>query len=258
MSDGVLAAIIAACATVFASVVQLRSSFAKQVAARTQSSPSRRKSRLPFLIVMMMLGGAAVGGFALSQWLTEHERLATNAQLESLQASLASMTRTENQLAQVRADSRVEIESALLRKQGMDGVVVMATVGPCKPPIMLNTPALAAGAGASSTQLPSQPPGASSPSSTCNEAEASPVMLCATVPANAKVTDVEVYARPADADVPWANARFTPGSELEQARFSEKPLEVADGSATKQICETFTQWSTERARVARVLVRYEL
>jgi hypothetical protein len=35
-------------------------------------------------------------------------------------------------------------------------------------------------------------------------------------------------------------------------------VELLDSSATKQVCETFTQWSTERARVARVLVRYEL
>jgi hypothetical protein len=257
MSDGVLAAIIAATATIFASFLQLRSSFAREVSARAGSSSTRKKSRLPMLMVMMMLGGAAVGGFALSQWLTEHERTVQNAQLESLQASLASVRSTENQLAQVRADARAEIESALLRKQGMDGVVVTATVGPCKPPLMINTPALAANAGASPTQLPSQPATAA-PSGVCNEGEASPVTLCAAVPANAKVTDVEVYTRATDSEAPWASARVAAGSEVEQARFSEKPVEMIDGSATKQVCETFTQWSTERARVARVLVRYEL
>lgn len=253
MTDGVLAAIIAAGATMFASFPQLRSSFAKEVAARSSSSSSRRKSRLPLVMMMVMLGGAAVGGFALSQWLTDHERAIQNEQVAHLQESIATLSRTESHLAQ----SRDEIESALLRKQGMDGVAVMITVGPCKPPLMINTPALAAGAGASPTQLPSQPVSSTSTGSTCNEAEASPVTLCAAVPANAKVTDVEVYARAAEADVPWANARMTAGSELEQARFSEKPVELVDGS-TKQVCETFTQWSTERARVARVLVRYDL
>jgi hypothetical protein len=254
MTDGVLAAIIAAGATMFASFLQLRSSFAREVAARSSSSSSRRKSRLPFLMMMVMLSGAAVGGFALSQWLADHERAVQNAQLESLQANIATLSRTENQLAQARA----EIESALLRKQGMDGVAVMITVGPCKPPLTINTPALADGAGASPTQLPSQPASSAPSGSTCNEAEASPVTLCAAVPANAKVTDVEVFARAAGADVPWSGARLTAGSEFEQARFSEKPVELVDGSATKQVCETFTQWSTERSRVARVLVRYEL
>jgi hypothetical protein len=251
MSDGVLAAIIAATATIFASFVQLKSSFAREVAARasSSSSSSRKKSRLPMLLLMMMLGAAAVGGFALSQWLTEHERTVRTAQLESLQASLATVTRSENQLAQARADARAEIESALLRKQGMDGVVVMATVGPCKPALMIATPALTVSSGGSAT---------STSGSTCTEAEASPVTLCASVPANAKVTEVEVYARGADSEIAWANARMVAGSEAEQARFSEKPLEVVDGSATKQVCETFTTWSTERARLARMLVRYEL
>jgi hypothetical protein len=258
MSDGVLAAIIAAAATVFGSFLQIRSSFAREVAARSSSSSSRRKSRLPFVLMMVMLGAAAVGGFALSQWLTEHERTVQTAQLEALQASLSTMSRTESQMAQVRNEARAEIESALLRKQGMDGVVVMATVGPCKPPLVLNTPALAAGAGASPTQLPSQPASTATSASTCNEAEASPVTLCATVPANAKLTDVELYVRAAEADVPWATARVTAGSEVEQARFSEKPVEVLDGAATKHVCETFTQWSTERARTARMLVRYDL
>jgi hypothetical protein len=258
MTDGVLAAIIAASATIFASFLQLRSSFAKEVAARTSSSSTRKKSRLPMIMLLVMLGGAAVGGFALSQWLTEHERIVQTAQLESLQASLATMTRSENQLAMARADARAEIESALLRKQGMDGVVVMATVGPCKPSLMINAPALTASAGASPTQLPSQPTAASTSGSTCTETEASPVALCASVPANAKITDVEVYARAADSEIAWANARMVAGSETEQARFSEKPVEIVDGSAIKQVCETFTTWSTERARVARMLVRYDL
>ena len=47
MTDGVLAAIIAAGATVFASFLQLRSSFAREVAARSSSSSSRRREVSP-------------------------------------------------------------------------------------------------------------------------------------------------------------------------------------------------------------------
>jgi hypothetical protein len=258
MSDGVLASIIAACATVFTSFLQLRSSFAKEVAARAQSASSRRKSRLPLVLVCVMLGGAAVGGFALSQWLTEHERTVQNELLHALQERIATMTRTEGQLEQFRAGTNAEIEAAVMRRLGMEGVVVMATVAPCKPPLVVNTPALAAGAGESATQLPSQGATSSSPPSTCTEGEASPVTLCATVPAGASVTEVELYVRGSESDVPWASARVTPGHEFEQARFAEKPVEVADGSSAKQVCESFAQWSTERARVARMLVRYSL
>jgi hypothetical protein len=252
MSDGVLAAIIAAAATVFASFMQLRSSFAKELTARTMPSSRGRKSRLPFMILCVMLGGAAVGGFALSQWLTEHERVVQSELQRALQERINTMTRTESALEKTRA----EIEAGLLREQGMQGVVVMATVGPCKPPIMLNTPALTAGAGETAAQMPSQPATATAPASTCSEADASPITLCASIPAAATLSEIELYTRAAGSDTPWANARAMPGQELEQSRFAEKPSEVSDGSSTKQVCEGFVQWSTEHAHVARMLVRY--
>src|SRR5690348_3470696 len=62
MSDGVLAAIIAACATIFTSFLQIRASCAKEVVARGITPSGRKaKSRKPFVFLMLMLGGAAVG-----------------------------------------------------------------------------------------------------------------------------------------------------------------------------------------------------
>jgi hypothetical protein len=48
------------------------------------------------------------------------------------------------------------------------------------------------------------------------------------------------------------------GVEAEQSRFAEKPTEVPDSAQTKQVCEAFSSWSSEHARVARMLVRYNL
>ena len=256
MSDGVLAAIIAAGATVFTSFLQLRHAMAKELAARSQSASSRRKSRLPFVFMFAMLGGAGVGGFALAQWLHENERMAQDALQRELRARISDMTRTESALELSRAGTRAEIEAGILRRIGTEGVAVLATVAPCRPPLIVNTPALAPNAGESSTQ-PSQPVASSSPSA-CTEAEANPVMLCATIPASATLTDVEVYVRAAESDAPWSNSRVTPGHETEQARFAEKPVQVTDGAATKQVCEAFVHWSTERARVARMVVHYSL
>jgi hypothetical protein len=257
MSDGVLAAIIAASATVFASVMQLRSSFGKEVAARAVSSSSRRKSRLPFMVVCIMLGGAAVGGFALSQWLTEHERTVQNELQRALQERIAIMSRTESELQKVRSGSRAELAASILSDMGKEGVAVTATVAPCKPPIMMSTPALAASAGETPAQMPSQQGTPSTPA-TCTEADASPITLCAMIPANATVGDVELYVRPAGTDISWDTARVTPGHEFEQARFAEKPVEIEDGSSMKQVCEGFAHWSTERGRSVRMLVRYSL
>ena len=259
MTDGVMAAIIAACATVFASFLQIRASFAKEVAGRAFPSSKGRKSRKPFMFLILMLGGAAVGGFALSQWLMENERSMQNALQQEMQARIATLTKSESQLADSRNGARVEIEAGVMKRLGLEGVVVVATVAPCKVPIVVNTPTLA-----SHTDTPtpstttSQPASPASAASNCTETDASPVTLCATVPMGATVTEVELFARPAESDTPWANARVTAGTEAEQARFAEKPTEAPDSAQTKQVCEVFSNWSSDRARVARMLVRYSL
>lgn len=259
MSDGVLAAIIAACATVFASFLQIRASFAKEVAARAFPSSGRRKSRAPFMFMILMLGGAAVGGFALSQWLMENERSMQNALQQEMQARIATLTKSESQLAESRNGTRADIEAGVMKRLGLEGVVVVASVGPCKAPILVNTPTLASHtdtpAPSTTTTQPSTP---ASAASTCTETDASPVTLCATVPMSATVTEVELFVRGAESDTPWANVRVTAGAETEQARFSEKPTEVPDGAQSKQVCEVFSNWSSDRTRVARMLVRYSL
>ena len=257
MSDGVMAAIIAACATIFTSFLQLRASFARDVAARAFPSSGKRKSRTPMLFVFLMLGGAAVGGFALSQWLMENERSMKDALLQELQARLATLARTETQLEASRMGTHAEIEASVLRRIGVEGVAVTATVGPCKPPLVVNTPALAASTGDTPAQV-SQPAPSDPPATTCTEADASAVTLCAAVPASAAVTEVELFMRAAAADVSWSTSRVVAGAAVEQARFAEKAVETADGSETKQVCQTFASWSTERAREARMLVRYSL
>jgi len=260
MTDGVLAAIIAACATVFASFLQIRASFAKEVAERAfPSSKGRSKSRKPFMFLMLMLAGAAVGGFALSQWLMENERSMQNALQQEMQARIATLTRSESQLADTRSGARAEIEAGVMKRLGLEGVVVVATVAPCKVPLVVNTPTLASHTEAPVPTATNTQPASSMPAaSTCTETDASPVTLCATVPMGATVTEVELFVRPTESDMPWAAARVTAGTEAEQARFAEKPTETPDSAQTKQVCEVFSNWSSERARVARMLVRYSL
>jgi hypothetical protein len=82
------------------------------------------------------------------------------------------------------------------------------------------------------------------------------VTLCATIPEKATVTEIELYSRWADSDTPWSASRAQPGQESGQARFSEKPTETADAPGSRQVCQGFSQWSTEHARAARMVVRY--
>lgn len=250
MSDGVLAAIIAASATVFAALLQLKASFT-HAAARARANNARGKSRLPQLVIAVMLIGAGVCGFALAQWIADHQRAAQELVTAELRARIEQMSRTEGQLTGAYG----EIETSVLRNIGLQGVVVTASVPPCKPTPVAPPPPAESTADASDAPAA---PAASTPLGGCTEAEASPVTLCATIPAAATVNDVELYVRPADSDAPWTANRVTPGQEAAEARFGAEPVEVADEATAKQVCERFVQWSTEHGRVARVVVRYTL
>src|SRR5438445_716976 len=87
MSDSVLAAIIAGTATLSASLLQLRSALLRE-AARGQSA-SRRKNRVQTILLVIVVGAAAVAGFALSQWLASGERLAQRTLQQEVQARFA-------------------------------------------------------------------------------------------------------------------------------------------------------------------------
>jgi hypothetical protein len=242
MSDSVLAAIIAGTATLSASLMQLRSrSAAMRDAARGQSAAARRKNRVQRIVFLVIIGGATVSGFALSQWLTQGERNAQSALQKELQARIAEVSHTAAELEATRAAERSEIETGVLRRIGADGLVLSATVPACR-----------AAAG------PAVAPVDGTPARPCSESEAVPVTLCGTIPASATVTEVVLYSRLAEADTPWSANRYLPGQEAGQARFADKYSETAAESGTRQVCQTFAHWSADHARMVRVLVRYSL
>lgn len=249
MSDSVLAAIITAAATVCMSLLQLRFSLGKDGGARVQAAGGRRKGRGPFALLFVIIVASAVGGFALSQWMTENERVSQSMLQHELQDRVDQITRTANQLEQTRAGARAEIEAGVLRKLGSDGVVVMATVGACRPALVVSPPGTATPPGVTGeTTQPASP--------VCTESEASAVTLCATIPASATITEVELYTRIAQTETPWSTSRVIAGQESGQSRFAEKYVDEPEAPGTRQICQGFAHWSTEHARVARMVVRY--
>jgi hypothetical protein len=231
------------------SLLQLRFSLGRDGGARVQASGGRRKGRGPFAVLFVIIIASAVGGFALSQWMTENERVSQSVLQHELQDKVDQITRTANQLEQTRAGVRAEIEAGVLRKIGSDGIVVMATVGPCRPSLVVSPPGTATPPGVTGETAQSAAP-------VCTESEASAVTLCATIPANATITEIELYTRFAQSETPWSTSRVMAGQESGQARFAEKYLEGPEAPGTKQICQGFAHWSTEHARVARMVVRY--
>src|SRR2546421_6976018 len=126
MSDSVLAAIIAGTATLPASLLQLRSALLRE-AARGQSA-SRRKNRVQTILLLIVVGAAAVAGFALSQWLTSGERLAQRTLQQELQARVAEISPTASQLEPTPAGARAEVENAVVRPIRARRVVVAAAL----------------------------------------------------------------------------------------------------------------------------------
>jgi hypothetical protein len=243
MPDSVLAAIIAGTATLSASFLQLRSTALRD---RGASGAARRKNQLQRLVFLIIVGCAVVSGFAFSQWLTQGERAAQGALQRELQARIAEVSHTAGELEATRAAERSEIETGVLRRIGTDGVTVAATVPACR-----------AGP-AAATATPVSTTAAATLGHACNEAEAVPVTLCATIPAAATVTEVALFSRIDATDTPWSAARFLPGQEAGEARFADKYSETAPDGGTRQVCQTFAHWDADHARVVRLLVRYSL
>jgi hypothetical protein len=264
MSDGVLAAIIAAGATVFTSFVQLRSSFAKEIAARARSAAQPRgKSHIVPVLLVVMLVGATVGGFALAQWMHEDERDAQQALERDLRERIGDLTRYKNEIEQTRTELRSVVQTDVLRRIGADGVAVLATAAPCKLPVTDGRTATPIPAGPAASAAPAAAPSASqtahaqSPAPACSESDAAPIVLCATIPAAAQLGNVDLYLRQSDSAGHWSDSRVMPGEASAEARFASKPVELADGPGMKQVCIGFTQWS-DQTRIARMVVHYSL
>jgi hypothetical protein len=252
MPESVLAAIIAGTATLSASYLQLKSALLRDAAAaRGPSAALRRKKRIQLIILLVIVAGSAAGGFALSQWLTAGERAAQRTMQHELQTRVAELSHTADQLEIARAAGRAEIRNEVLQRIGTEGIAVMATVPACRP-----AHPLGAAATDTSSGLDAGPPVPATRG--CSDAEANTLNLCATVPAGATITEVELFSRFADTETPWSASRFLPGQEAGQARFDDKYTQSAPAGGTQQVCQGFAHWSLEHARVVRMIVRYSL
>lgn len=241
-SDPIItAALIGAATTVLTALVQLRTSWRKELKERERGQPITKKTRRgPVFAVYILLIAAAAGGFFLSQYvisLRDEDRESLRAEL---QAKLSELSASAARLEQARLNERDEVASGVLRaeavRRGEEGAAASALVGPCK--------AESAGASGSRSQ--------------CGEQSAVRVALCARVPASATVKEVLLYTRFEDSQQSWADSRVQAGQDAGKAKFVEKFFERPDGDAVKQVCQGFVNWNSDKARLARILVKYAL
>ena len=235
LPDSIMAALIAAGATVLAALVQLRISWRREMRERERGQPITKKTRRgPVSIVFLLMIAAAVGGFALSQYFVSLREVDRDELRADLQSKLSEINATAVRLEQARLTERDQIESGVRRadavRLGEEGVAAAVMVGPCT--------------------------SVSPDKQDCTEKSAVRVAVCAKVPASASVKEVLLYTRFEDSQAPWADARVQAGQDAGQARFVEKPLERPDGDGSKQVCQTFVNWNRDKSRFARMVVKY--
>ncbi len=235
LDDRVTAAAVTAVGTVIGALVQLRMAWRREVSERARGVPVTKKNRRgPVLAVFLLLIAAAVGGFAVSQYLVDRsEREAAEVRGE-MQTQLAQISATAARLEQATLNERGRPARADGDRVRPGEATATTTVGPCRV--------------RASTGSDGAPP--------CFEQEALRVTLCESVPAAAVVTSTLLYARPEGSTLPWTDFRADPGQDLGRARFGDKPFERAESDQTKQVCAGFSTWDGERAYVVRMFVKY--
>jgi len=239
LSEPLIAAMIGAAATVATALVQLRISWRKEIRERERGQPITKKSRRgPVIVVFVLLVAGAVGGFALSQYFVSLREGDRDALRADLQSKLSEINATALRLEQARMNERQQIETEVQRadatRQGEEGAAATVVVAPCKPVVV---------------------PGARQE---CTEQSALRVTVCARVPAAATIKEVQLYIRSDDPKQPWPEARVQPGQEVGQSRFADKFSERLEDAASKQICQGFSNWSHDKSRFARIVVKYAL
>jgi hypothetical protein len=237
VSEPLTAALIGALATVAAALVQLRISWRREMKERERGQPITKKTRRgPVIFIFVLVMAAAVGGFALSQYFVSLREGDRDALRADLQSKLSEINATAMRLEHARTNEREQIETGTRRadaqRLGEEGATASVVVGPCKPEGV---------------------PGARQE---CTEQSALRIAVCARLPASATVKEVQLYVRAEDSKQPWQEARVQAGQDAGQARFAEKFTERPDGDAAKQLCQGFANWSGEKSRLARILVKY--
>jgi hypothetical protein len=87
----------------------------------------------------------------------------------------------------------------------------------------------------------------------CDEASARRELVCASVPTDAKISNIQLSTRWAG-DADWKPV--APGQDAEWARFAGERIERLGKESERGICWQFTHWSSHREREARITVTY--
>ena len=227
----ILAAMIGASATITAATVQLVTAWRKH---STDGDRRRTKGGARSLVMLILIVlSSAVAGYAYSQYRSQETRDETRTLQVEMQQQLHLLETTTAKLEEMRLNAVTgvdsQVQNAAERRRGAEGVAALVQLPACK-----------GSQPASGSQRPA-----------CIEADALRVAVCAVVPANAQVSEVQLFARAEDSQQPWSESRVSAGQEAGNAKFIDAPLErPVEGG--KQVCHNFLSWSSDKGRTARM------
>lgn len=236
VSETILAAMIGALATVTTALFQLYTGF-KQSRSRTDTRPKKGSGMRSVLAVLALMVASGAGGFLYSEFIkqrADEDMRAMRHELKELRTLIASGREVvREQAAADLAPAQPEVHAAAILPAAMedvsDSVESVAYVPACR---------------------------ASSPGEKCVEQDAQRIALCGTIPAYARVDQLQLFAQPDAMQHPWDRHRVTFEQDLGGARFTGKSFEYAQGSDLKAVCVNFMQWSSDHPHIARVVVRF--
>lgn len=234
LSENILAAMIGAGATMLAAVFHLF--FLYRTRTKTDSKPKRRTAR-SLVSVFAIILASAVGGFAYSELRAERAR-------EDIRGLRAELTEQFQALA---ASSTARFDQLRGLSGGGSGLLTLAAAP------------LAGGSAESIAQVAAcqaQPPAFGNQPVACAERDADRLALCAIIPAEGAVQEVQLFARAADAAATWDESRVAFGQDAGGVRFTGAPFELADRAEVKAVCANAEHWNAERAHVLRLVVLY--
>lgn len=239
LSDPVMAAVIGAAATFATAIFQLTANARRQAAERAAGKPASRKSG-SWLAIFALVLASLVGGYAISEYQSytgrQDEKLLRDELLARVRDISAAAVRLERAGTEKNGPSEADARLAVERRLGAEGVAAIVSVPPCRT------------VKAGSAQAPAA----------CSENEALRTTLCAVVPASATITEVQLFTRTEDSQQPWDETRVQVGQDAGAAKFVDAYIERAQAKESKEICQHFAHWNSQKGRSARILVKYTL
>lgn len=237
LSDPVMAALIGASATFATALFQLLINARRQAAERAAGKPATRKTGNWLAIFALMLA-AAVSGYVFAEYQIFRDREDDRGLRQEMQTRLRDIgdaaVRLERAGLQKNDQTGADATLGAERRRGAEGVAAVIGLPPC---------------------LGSQP--APESSAGCSESNALHASVCAIIPAAAVVTEVQVFTRLEDSQQPWPDARVQPGQDAGAAKFVDAFYERTQADS-KEVCQRFVHWNSQKARLARILVKYTI